>query len=70
MTAAKEGSAKLQKALNKEGAPREIVFKGFYIYLDQYVKLLELTAQNKIKGVDPSNQSEIVRAALDKYLDK
>ena len=54
----------------EESAPRDTVFKGFYIYKDQYVKLVELTAQNKIKGIEPSSQSEILRAALDEYLDK
>ena len=62
--------AELQKALKTEGEARETVFKGFYIYRDQYTKLIELTAQNKIKGIEPSNQSEILRAALDQYLEK
>jgi len=60
--------AALQKALQSETAERETVFKGFYIYRDQYTRLIELTAQNKIKGIDPSSQSEILRAALDAYL--
>lgn len=63
-------SEKLQQALNAEGEKRECVYKGFYIYKDQYVRMLELTAQNKIKGVEPSSQSEILRAALDDYLEK
>ncbi|MCL2529231.1 MAG: hypothetical protein FWE41_02740 [Coriobacteriia bacterium] len=62
--------AELQKALQTEKEPRETVFKGFYIYRDQYTRLIELTAQNKIKGVEPSSQSEILRAALDAYLGK
>ncbi len=62
--------AQLQKALKAEGKPRDTVFKGFYIYKDQYAKLVELTAQNKIKGIEPSSQSEILRAALDEYLEK
>lgn len=62
--------AKLQEALQAEGKQRDTVFKGFYIYKDQYIKLVELTAQNKIKGVEPSSQSEILRAALDEYLEK
>jgi hypothetical protein len=71
MVATKKSSASLQKALKKEGgASRECVFKGFYIYRDQYVRMLELTAQNKINGVEPSSQSEILRTALDEYLDK
>ena len=49
---------------------RETVFKGFYIYRDQYTKLIELTAHNKIKGIEPSSQSEILRAALDLYFNK
>ncbi|MDR1088023.1 MAG: hypothetical protein LBL23_01915 [Coriobacteriales bacterium] len=61
---------KLQKALKAEGTVRDTVFKGFYIYKDQYVRLVELTAQNKIKGIEPSSQSEILRAALDEYLEK
>ena len=62
--------AKLQQALKAEGEPRDTVYKGFYIYRDQYIKLIELTAQNKIKGIEPSSQSEILRAALDEYLEK
>jgi len=60
----------LQRALQSTGEPRDTVFKGFYIYKDQYTKLIELTAQNKIKGVEPSSQSEILRCALDEYLAK
>ena len=60
----------LQKALKTENKQRDTVFKGFYIYKDQYTKLIELTAQNKIKGIEPSSQSEILRAALDAYLEK
>lgn len=71
MTTAKKSSESLQKALKQEsGETRECVFKGFYIYKDQYVRLLELTAQNKIKGIEPSSQSEILRTALDEYLEK
>ncbi len=62
--------AELQKALKAEGTQRDTVFKGFYIYKDQYARLIELTAQNKIKGIEPSSQSEILRAALDEYLEK
>ena len=68
MVAAKK--EELQKALKTEGKQRDTVFKGFYIYKDQYTKLIELTAQNKIKGIEPSSQSEILRAALDAYLEK
>jgi len=60
----------LRKSAKTDGKPRDTVFKGFYIYRDQYTKLIELTAQNKIKGVEPSSQSEILRAALDEYLAK
>lgn len=63
-------SAKLKQALKAENQPREVVFKGFYIYKDQYVRMLELTAQNKIKGIEPSSQSELLRTALDEYLEK
>lgn len=62
--------AELQKALKTESKHRDTVFKGFYIYRDQYTKLIEITAQNKIKGIEPSSQSEILRAALDEYLEK
>jgi hypothetical protein len=59
----------LTKALeNEKGAERPTVYKGFYIYADQYVKLLELSAQNKIKGIYPSSSSDMIRLALDKYL--
>lgn len=68
MVAAKK--TELEKAQKAEGTERETVFKGFYIFRDQYIKLIELTAQNKIKGIEPSSQSEILRAALDMYLDK
>ena len=61
---------KLEKALQTDNETRDTVFKGFYIYKDQYIKLVELTAQNKIKGIEPSSQSEILRAALDEYLEK
>ncbi|MDR1013880.1 MAG: hypothetical protein LBL86_02720 [Coriobacteriales bacterium] len=59
----------LTKALeNEKGVERPTVYKGFYIYADQYVKLLELSAQNKIAGVFPSNSSDMIRIALDEYL--
>lgn len=59
----------LTKALeNEKGVERPTVYKGFYIYADQYVKLLELSAQNKISGVFPSNSSDMIRIALDEYL--
>lgn len=70
MVSDKKSSVKLQKALKTDGAKRECVYKGFYIYRDQYVRMLELTAQNKIKGIEPSSHSELLRAALDEYLDK
>jgi len=60
----------LPKSAKADAKPRDTVFKGFYIYRDQYTRLIELTAQNKIKGVEPSSQSEILRAALDAYLKK
>jgi hypothetical protein len=61
----------LTKALeNKKGAKRPTVYKGFYIYADQYVKLLELSAQNKINGIYPSSSSDMIRLALDEYLAK
>ena len=59
----------LAKALeNEKGVERPKVYKGFYIYADQYVRLLELSAYNKINGIYPSSSSDIVRMALDEYL--
>jgi len=59
----------LTKALeNEKGVERPTVYKGFYIYADQYVKLLELSAKNKISGAYPSSSSDMVRIALDEYL--
>ena len=55
---------------NEKGAERPKVYKGFYIYADQYVKLLELSAYNKINGLYPSSSSEVIRLALDEYLAK
>ena len=61
----------LSKALeNEKGVERPKVFKGFYIYADQYVKLLELSATNKINGVQPNSSSDMVRVALDEYLNQ
>jgi hypothetical protein len=72
MAAAKTQKPKksaLTKALeNEKGVERPRVYKGFYIYADQYVKLLELSAKNKISGIYPSNSSDIIRVALDEYL--
>jgi hypothetical protein len=68
---AKRGSTALQKALkNEKGVDRPTVYKGFYIFADQYVKLLELSAYNKVSGIEPSNSSEMIRLALDEYLTK
>jgi hypothetical protein len=59
----------LTRALeNEKGVKRPTVYKGFYIYADQYVKLLELSAQNKINGIYPSSSSDMIRVALDEYL--
>ncbi len=59
----------LTKALeNEKGVERPTVYKGFYIYADQHMKLLELSTQNKIHGIYPSNSSDIIRVALDEYL--
>ena len=59
----------LTKALaNEKGVDRPTVYKGFYIFADQYVKLLERSAYNKINGVYPSNSSDMIREALDQYL--
>lgn len=69
MTVPHEGSTTKQQARGTEEAKRECVYKGFYIYKDQYVRMLEITAQNKIKGVEPSSQSEMLREALDAYFD-
>jgi hypothetical protein len=74
MAKANAGQAKksaLTKALeNEKGVDRPTVYKGFYIFADQYVKLLELSAKNKITGVFPSNSSDMIRIALDEYLAK
>jgi hypothetical protein len=65
----KRGAKALQEALrNERGVERPTVYKGFYIYADQYVKLLELSAKNKIEGIEPSNASEMIRNALDDFL--
>jgi hypothetical protein len=67
----KRGSTALQKALkNEKGVERPTVYKGFYIYADQYVQLLELSAHHKVNGIEPSNSSEMIRLALDQYLEK
>jgi hypothetical protein len=67
----KRGATALQKALkNEKGVDRPTVYKGFYIYADQYVKLLELSAYNKIHGIEPANSSEMIRDALDMFLEK
>ncbi|MCL2136357.1 MAG: hypothetical protein FWH40_02360 [Coriobacteriia bacterium] len=67
---AKAKQSALTKALaNEKGVERPTVYKGFYIYADQYVKLLERSAFNKIHGVFPSNSSDMIREALDQYLD-
>jgi hypothetical protein len=61
----------LSKALeNEKGVERPTVYKGFYIYADQYVKMVELSAQNKIGGIYPNNSSDMIRLALDEYLAK
>jgi len=60
----------LTKALaNEKGVDRPTVYKGFYIFADQYVKLLEKSAYNKIHGIFPSNSSDMIREALDQYLE-
>ncbi|MDR2197843.1 MAG: hypothetical protein LBO07_07795 [Coriobacteriales bacterium] len=60
----------LTKALeNPGGKERPTVYKGFYIYADQYVALLEKSAYNKIHGINPSSSSDMIREALDRYLD-
>ena len=59
----------LSKALaNEKGTERPTVYAGYYIYADQKQKLIELTAYNKIHGIDPSNASDMIREALDQYL--
>ncbi|MDR0347512.1 MAG: hypothetical protein LBH56_03975 [Coriobacteriales bacterium] len=61
----------LTKALeNEKGVERPTVYKGFYIFADQYVQLLELSAKNKIHGKYPSSSSDMIRIALDEYLAK
>ncbi|MCL1880060.1 MAG: hypothetical protein FWF71_05535 [Actinomycetia bacterium] len=59
----------LAKALeNEKGTERPTVYAGYYIYADQKQKLIELTAYNKIHGIEPSNASDMIREALDNYL--
>jgi hypothetical protein len=61
----------LTKALeNEKGVERPTVYKGFYIYADQNVKLIELSAKNKISGTYPSSSTAMIRIALDEYLAK
>jgi hypothetical protein len=61
----------LTKAMeNPKGVERPTVYKGFYIYADQYAKMIELSAKNKITGVYPSNSSDMIRIALDDFLAK
>ncbi|MCL2756629.1 MAG: hypothetical protein FWD43_00925 [Coriobacteriia bacterium] len=69
MSTRTRGAKALQEALkNEKGVDRPTVYKGFYIYADQYVRLLELSAHNKINGIEPSNSSEMIRVALDDFL--
>jgi hypothetical protein len=66
-----ERKTALAKALeNPKGADRPTVYKGFYIYADQHIKMIELSAHNKIKGVEPATASDMIREALDLYLAK
>jgi hypothetical protein len=59
----------LTKALeNEKGVDQPAVIKGFYVYADQYIALLERCAYNKIHGIEPVTASEMVREALDEYL--
>ncbi|MCL2883063.1 MAG: hypothetical protein FWF30_01155 [Coriobacteriia bacterium] len=59
----------LTKALeNEKGSDRPTVYKGFYIYADQHIKLIERSAYNKINGIEPSTASDMIREALDLYL--
>jgi hypothetical protein len=67
--ATKKKQSALTRALeNEKGVERPTVYKGFYIYADQYVKLLEKSAYNKIHGIQPANSSDMIRDALDDYL--
>ena len=67
----KRGAKALQEALkNEKGQDRPTVYKGFYIYADQYVRLIELSAQHKVNGIEPSNSSEMIREALDDFFRK
>jgi len=69
MSTRTRGAKARQEALkNEKGVDRPTVYKGFYIYADQYVRLLELSAHNKINGIEPSNSSEMIRVALDDFL--
>ncbi|MDR3053218.1 MAG: hypothetical protein LBU48_05105 [Coriobacteriales bacterium] len=53
---------------NEKGVERPTVYKGLYIYADQYVKLIEKSAYNKVHGIVPNSSSDMVRIALDEYL--
>ena len=58
----------LTKALeNEKGSERPTVYKGLYLYADQYTKLIKMSSQNKISGSGPASISDIVRTALDEY---
>jgi hypothetical protein len=68
-TAKPTNESALTKALkNEKGVERPTVYKGFYIYADQYVLLLEKSAYNKIHGIHPTSSSDMIREALDQYL--
>ncbi|MDR3307382.1 MAG: hypothetical protein LBS58_00580 [Coriobacteriales bacterium] len=66
----KRSTSTLAKALeNEKGVERPTVYRGFYIYADQYTRMVELSAHNKIHGIIPSSLSDIIREALDEYLE-
>ena len=68
MSTVKSKESALTKALqNEKGVERPTVYKGFYIYADQSAQLIQMSAYNKINGIEPSNASDILRVALDEY---
>ena len=60
----------LARALrNERGVERPVVLKGVYIYKDQMDKMIMQTTQNKIRGIQPATASELMRIAVEKYIE-
>jgi hypothetical protein len=60
----------LSRALQNKSVERPRVYKGFYVYADQYAVILELAAKNKATGKGPTSASDMVREALDTTIKK